>query len=1063
MFARLAIPHLYETPFLYTYTAQHRFSLILAGNRGPTLGPYVREITFNTFHDLDLLVMLQHTSRIKSLIGHGSESILPATALELLAKSVGNSLQTLRNVAFDKPWPGKGAIDPTPLASFTQLVFLEWECNAPLKSLRNRFSSTALGNLTTLAIREYHATFLALLSDLQLPALQNVEFPAAAGPRGASAFFRKHGKKLVRATLGASQLIDAELGVLSLCPALTELCIAYNQNHPVGSLHLNPTTAHANLRKIVFAHPAENAYRYYRMSRPHRTLFGQFIQGICNASTREDPVDPDSLVLLPALEEIQHPHCRWPRTEKEIARDEWVEWAEKLSDAAASLHRGRSCHCSRRVNAAGASPPWNTIMDRVHVHLPDEILSEILTPALRVSEDAFSSTDASGMSFSESSSAYLLVCKDWLRVSTPLLYGVVVLRSKAQAQALATALQSNPDLGRFIKKLRLESGYGRFMQHILQATPNIAELFLTFSLLSTDSVSGLTKGLPLINPRRLFLHKASQETSAPGRTLVTHLAKCIPTWSNLTTVEASTERWGYSSSNALTMELAVALGLSESLTSFILRGRNNVPRSIPNYMIAISNSPSLKAIQFQPPLQPVQPSAFMFSLFGPEFYDQVRAHERLRDLIALPGQLDVSPSASSNLAADSESTFVYPSRLSTDSDLEDQIWGRVLSFVFSVPSTQYRETVSFRHIAPLLVCKMFYRLSLPYLYASPILLTHNSQQNFSETLSGPRGLFLGSCVRTLKLLSLESEESLAILRQTQNVQTLLCHAALPVPVPALTQVAQAVGGSLRVLRGLVLAKSNGRIEPPPLGLFAQLVSLEWNCKAQFKSSHKHVPASALGNLTTLSIQEYDPTFLTLLSDLDLPSLQRVDFPPSASTRGAPEFFAKHGDRLTQATLGPVQLADAQLRVLSLCPALTQLRVVYNKKYPVRPFHLDPHANLRSIVIDNPPGRSFRLRSGRLSKSHRAMFGEFIEGIGDATRDSTNNSLPALTEIRHVNCRWPNTEQAIAKDEWVGWAEQLLDVGSPVTLLGMESDTRWRRRLQLASAQGGVQKSARKSK
>ncbi|KAF7320865.1 F-box domain-containing protein [Mycena chlorophos] len=543
-------------------------------------------------------------------------------------------------------------------------------------------------------------------------------------------------------------------------------------------------------------------------------------------------------------------------------------------------------------------------MDRVHVHLPDEILSEILTPALRVSEDAFSSTDASGMSFSESSSAYLLVCKDWLRVSTPLLYGVVVLRSKAQAQALATALQSNPDLGRFIKKLRLESGYGRFMQHILQATPNIAELFLTFSLLSTDSVSGLTKGLPLINPRRLFLHKASQETSAPGRTLVTHLAKCIPTWSNLTTVEASTERWGYSSSNALTMELAIALGLSESLTTFILRGRNNVPRSIPNYMIAISNSPSLKTIQFQPPLQPVQPSAFM---------------------------LDVSPSASSNLAADSESTFVYPSRLSTDSDLEDQIWGRVLSFVLSVPSAQYRETVSFRHIAPLLVCKMFYRLSLPYLYASPILLTHNSQQNFLETLSGPRGLFLGSCVRTLKLLSLESEESLDILRQTQNVQSLFCHAALPVPVTALTQVAQAVGGSLRVLRGLVLAKSNGRIEPPQLGLFAQLVSLEWNCKAQFKSSHKHVPASALGNLTTLCIQEYDPTFLTLLSDLDLPSLQRVDFPPSASTRGASEFFAKHGDKLTQAMLGPVQLADAQLRVLSLCPALTQLRVVYNKK------------------------------------------------------------------------------------------------------------------------------------
>ncbi|KAJ7273939.1 hypothetical protein C8J57DRAFT_1314068 [Mycena rebaudengoi] len=57
-------------------------------------------------------------------------------------------------------------------------------------------------------------------------------------------------------------------------------------------------------------------------------------------------------------------------------------------------------------------------------HLPDEILSEILTPSLSVSDTDFSDTslDSPFASYSgHSASAFLLVSKSWLRVSTPLL------------------------------------------------------------------------------------------------------------------------------------------------------------------------------------------------------------------------------------------------------------------------------------------------------------------------------------------------------------------------------------------------------------------------------------------------------------------------------------------------------------------------------------------------------------------------------------------------------------------------------------------------------------------
>ncbi|KAJ7165328.1 hypothetical protein C8R46DRAFT_839188, partial [Mycena filopes] len=57
-----------------------------------------------------------------------------------------------------------------------------------------------------------------------------------------------------------------------------------------------------------------------------------------------------------------------------------------------------------------------------------------------------------------STSAYLVtvVCKDWLRVATPLLYNVVLLRSPSQANALEKVLVSHPEFGAFIRKSRVE-------------------------------------------------------------------------------------------------------------------------------------------------------------------------------------------------------------------------------------------------------------------------------------------------------------------------------------------------------------------------------------------------------------------------------------------------------------------------------------------------------------------------------------------------------------------------------------------------------------------------------
>ncbi|KAJ7608610.1 hypothetical protein DFH06DRAFT_935890, partial [Mycena polygramma] len=116
--------------------------------------------------------------------------------------------------------------------------------------------------------------------------------------------------------------------------------------------------------------------------------------------------------------------------------------------------------------------------------LPDEIISEILSPALKVSEEMFSDTASTRISpfasDSLSSSAALLVCKAWLRVATPLLYHVVVIRSTAQARALLKSLLGNPDLGPSANTmLRLEGGFGPAMEEVLRKSPNVTDIFLS--------------------------------------------------------------------------------------------------------------------------------------------------------------------------------------------------------------------------------------------------------------------------------------------------------------------------------------------------------------------------------------------------------------------------------------------------------------------------------------------------------------------------------------------------------------------------------------------------------
>ncbi|KAJ7719243.1 hypothetical protein DFH07DRAFT_315194, partial [Mycena maculata] len=175
-------------------------------------------------------------------------------------------------------------------------------------------------------------------------------------------------------------------------------------------------------------------------------------------------------------------------------------------------------------------------------HIPDEIVSEIVSPLLKYSDEVFSDTSEKPLRSQYSSSTYLLVCKSWLRVSTPLLYNVVILRTTSQAEALGEVLRSNQEFGPFIRKLRVEGGFGGVMHAILKCATNIADLFLTLSIWGSDDVGGLCTGLKFVNPQRVILvdgvkripkPKKNQQVTRLFETLIT----IIPKWDKLSTFE----------------------------------------------------------------------------------------------------------------------------------------------------------------------------------------------------------------------------------------------------------------------------------------------------------------------------------------------------------------------------------------------------------------------------------------------------------------------------------------------------------------------------------------------
>ncbi|KAJ7505578.1 hypothetical protein B0H11DRAFT_429518 [Mycena galericulata] len=492
-------------------------------------------------------------------------------------------------------------------------------------------------------------------------------------------------------------------------------------------------------------------------------------------------------------------------------------------------------------------------------NLPDEIVSEILSPALKVSDDAFSDTSRNSpfAVYSESSSAFLLVSKAWLRVATPLLYHVVVLRSKAQAAALDSALRDNKELGRFIKKLRVEGGYGGSMFKIIKAAPNITDIFISLNIWSDDNVGGLIRGLPLINPTRVVLHDTEGTRNKNIHLLHDAVTQCIKGWKNLTVFEIPYSNNNYYHSREASEAIGSALKEAPNLKTVIIPAIP-VTRTIPHYLVLIAQNPSVRSIQFKETSNFKIPDYFYRGYNAPALADP-----SLRGLIKAPVDIPNDDSMNFPSASPSPQPTPRPLQFSTASVTED-IWERIISFA-AVLTFNNDRTRSKPRLGIVLVSKMFARLALPYFYEAIILRTPWQFDDLMVHLNADP--ILCSRVRTL-YLSTNAHINLRPALPRIRLLNLIGQAPFGMTCKAFSDLGKHSGPTLVRLEGIQVAKGSTVQNPSVFSSFHHLRSLSIGFKGSFDMKSSSIPVGALANLEELSLSAMDGSLLTVLTEME---------------------------------------------------------------------------------------------------------------------------------------------------------------------------------------------------
>ncbi|KAJ7052322.1 hypothetical protein C8F01DRAFT_1033534 [Mycena amicta] len=677
--------------------------------------------------------------------------------------------------------------------------------------------------------------------------------------------------------------------------------------------------------------------------------------------------------------------------------------------------------------------------------LPDEILSEILSPALKVPDDVFCDTTPGQSPFAnytESSSACLVVCKSWLRVATPLLYNVVILRSKAQAKALAGALAQNAELGRFIKKLRVEGGFGPSMHTVLRCAPNISDLYLTFEVYSPDNTDGLCDGLKLINPTRLILTERQYKVlkNKMVMNLVQALVEGIKKWDRLRIFHC--RDWHCPGRvNALVVAFKSASCLQHVVVPNVAAARSA--------KTFLEGYPLSEIVVTARPLPLKEMNTFYADVFGPDAKPPVRFRYTIQQW-----ESNSEETASVPFVPLSLNPFFTP-MASAPQDVQDTVWSRVLYFAMHV-SEREREGTSIYKKPPaavglLCVSRKFLTLGLAHYYAHVVLRSRRDTVTLRSVLS--THACVSAQIQTIRgdpnyqeweeFLTGSSPDDVTreILSRTPMLRRLDLLRRLPylesywrqisITWAAFDALAQNAGSSLTEFSAGIQRIEN--IVPTPFKELTALETLHWKSWTSFVGL---ADMHSLPRLRQLRVSEAHHSFFVLLENMKVPALTHLVLYPASSV---PEkgFWDAHGDRLTVLEISQNLIEGLHQSVLDICPNLKLLVVAWARDEDEEPL-------LRKDLVSRRPATS-------LANIHLRVFFDFetaskalLASWEKFLTDLPLESLPSLKDIEFLGFEWPKTQREISKSGWVRAAEKLLTHQVTTT---DENGVTWRSRLK----------------
>ncbi|KAJ7021256.1 hypothetical protein C8F04DRAFT_1403080 [Mycena alexandri] len=724
-------------------------------------------------------------------------------------------------------------------------------------------------------------------------------------------------------------------------------------------------------------------------------------------------------------------------------------------------------------------------------HIPDEVVSEILSPALKVSESMFSDTESDVSPFATphvSSSAYLLVCKAWRRVGTPLLYQAVIIRSTAQARALQRTLHSNPDFGKFVNKLRVEGGFGVSMEQLLKHTPKLTDIFLSLMIRGSDSTSGLVRGLPHINPTRLIVFepppsRGGQLKNIQVADLVKALEKALPMWTNLADIN-----FPYFS--------PVSGGIRQDLVT-VASSRDTVQRISFSKLTTI-DIPFLASIAARPTLKVIQ-IRNIDAFESEKLISDVAADPRLKQLVQWPETPETPPDPTALWVAN----LSFQAFKNSPQEVVDRIWSCILGFAVPAPYAQARTMfftsnpnathhdwdIRYGRRRYLTVSKTFCRLALPYLYHTVYLQLPATLHAFYDRLTSTpalgmhlRGMKLHSQAfqggaeyhadmknffQTMQALSRRGEPAPAtvdanappvdmsvVFHHARCLKRLLGEPRHPRPgeMPCLpwadfVALAQAAGSTMEEISNFAFEQPDINHGPAVFQQFSALRSFTWACDAggsQWDDSQEslfveRVPADGFPALESLHLASSGA--LIIFTAMDLPKLRRLEFTGQFNPKchAGDAFLQKHGPKVEGMSMQLLEVEGTPFSghsVLKLCPRMTvfscELQSIGGDYFNFAKGTFAPgiqHMSLTTLSVSKKP-----LQANLDDRAWKKFF------------DSLKlTHLPSLREIRVGSFEgWPTNEFDISKSVFVKLAERLLPSGVHLT---ERNGARWHPRLK----------------